>query len=115
MRRATWRTISRRGASGMAEHRPQFPELESYLDDQMTPEMRARFEALIATDPALRAQVERQREIDGSLRRMFVMTGGADAILSRLMPRAQGGNGRTHHDQPVEQPAPRQIAPRRLV
>lgn len=45
--------------------------LDAYLDGLMPTEERAAFEREIAANPTLRAQVEIQQQINGSLRRMF--------------------------------------------
>lgn len=45
--------------------------LEAYLDGRLTGEHRAAFEAELASDAALRAELELQRGIDAALRRRF--------------------------------------------
>ena len=93
----------------MPDDRPNFDDrdpradsLDAYLDGQMTDPMRARFEDQIAHDPSLRAQVDRQHEIDQSLRRLFTTTGSAEAILANVMAQpAHAGNGRAYHKQPT--------------
>jgi hypothetical protein len=104
----------------MADQRPQFGELESYLDGQLTGEMRARFEDEIARDPSLRAEIARQRTIDESLNRAFAVTGSAESILGSLIatsPAAHAGNGRAHATQPAAQRAAgaRWIRPRLAI
>src|SRR5690348_15812361 len=87
----------------MADHRPQFGELESYLDGQMSGEMRARFEDQLARDPSLRDAIAQQRSIDESLKRTFAVSGGAEAILAQLMTTApsHAGNGRVPHEERI--------------
>jgi hypothetical protein len=53
----------------MADSRDQ--PLDLYLDGLLSPRERALFEAELAEDPALRAQVEWQRRVDDALRRAF--------------------------------------------
>jgi hypothetical protein len=104
----------------MADQLPQFGELEQYLDGQMSAEMRARFEDLIARDPSLREQIAQQRAIDDSLKRTFAVTGGAEAILAKLMTTTapHTGNGRAHHEPQTtdnKPPTRRLISPRLAI
>jgi hypothetical protein len=48
--------------------------LDAYLDGQLTGPARDAFEARLARDPALAAELALQRRMDGSLRAMFVAT-----------------------------------------
>ncbi|MBX3394520.1 MAG: hypothetical protein KF841_04045 [Phycisphaerae bacterium] len=50
--------------------------LDGYVDHQLSEVDRARFEQAIAADESLRAAVELQRKINGSLRRLYAPTPG---------------------------------------
>jgi len=82
----------------MADDRPNFDSggaLDAYLDGQLSEPMRSRFEEQLSRDPSLRAQVDRQQQIDQSLRRVFATSGSAEAILANLITHApHAGNGR---------------------
>ncbi|MDX2115382.1 MAG: hypothetical protein SFZ24_07140 [Planctomycetota bacterium] len=52
-------------------HQPDFNPVDLYVDGVMTPDSRARFEALLERDAALRAEVEAARAVDAGLRRAF--------------------------------------------
>ena len=87
--------------------------IDAYVDDQMPRETRLRFEEQLAREPALRDAVARQREIDQSLKRMFVPAAGAgvgagagagaEAILSQLNQQlvVPAANGKVPHAQSV--------------
>lgn len=60
--------------------------IDQYLDGLMTNAERAAFEARLEEDASLRAQVEQQRQIDASLKRMFAPAtpaGNVDALLEK--------------------------------
>jgi len=72
----------------MPEHDPQFDEcLNAYLDDSLSQEDRAGFEAKLQSDPELRAAVDLQRRIDDSLARSFA-TPDPDTVETPAMAAA---------------------------
>lgn len=106
----------------MADDAPQFEprdSIDAYLDDQMPLEMRSRFEEQLAREAGLRDAVARQREIDQSLKRLFVPAAGAgaDAILARLNPSHAANkleNGQVHDSRPTTHDS-RLSQPRKFV
>ena len=57
--------------------------IDAYLDDLLDETQRAAFERRLESDARLRAEVERQRRIDGSLGRLFAPPVG-DHVVSRI-------------------------------
>ncbi|MEM9883408.1 MAG: hypothetical protein AAF800_10860 [Planctomycetota bacterium] len=85
---------------------PSAPDaLDRYLDDAMTPPQREAFERRLDDDATLRAELERQRRIDGALRRghAWVEQDAARPLPAddRPAPAARGGAwwqiGRSRH------------------
>lgn len=59
--------------------------LDAFLDRRLDPAVRRAFETRLATDDALRQSVSQQREIDGSLVRLFTpATGAADEVMAAV-------------------------------
>jgi len=69
--------------------------LNAYLDDALTAEQRAKFEALIAKDPVARRQLELQQAVDASLQRSFdppaVQPANADDLDKQVQSRTDAG------------------------
>jgi len=73
---------------------PQLDELiDQYVDQRMDPAAQRRFEALIASDPRLRAEVNLRQSADASLRRLFAPPAALPALQS---PAANGDRWRLY-------------------
>lgn len=61
--------------------------LDAYLDQRLSPAERSAFEQRIAHEPALRAAVDSQRQIDAALKRVY-RAPNAEAVLARARAQA---------------------------
>jgi len=74
----------------MTSNQEKFEQwLNAYLDDALTDEQRAKFEALIAKDPAARRQLELQQAVDASLQRSFDPPASQPTNIGDLEKQAQ--------------------------